>query len=318
MSFAKEGVMQNISYKCVIYEEEKKQESEDVFELVYKGKASAIENLVQKSPEVLIIKDENGACPLHYAAAGGNLDIIRLIATVVGPEEMNTQDDQGRTPLHWAVEQDKQQSCTLLLDLGVDPNILNNALIAPLHLAVSKQHNHLVEVLLSCDKTDANLQGDLGNTPVMLACCSNNTKALRLLVKHGAKMCIQNKLGHYPIHTVAFAGVKEAMEEVLKIGEDMGISSSVHINYLDKTKSSPLHLAVRGGNIDVIRLCIQKGARVDHQQSGKCTALHFASTQGSLEAIKIMLSSYNRMEEIINIRNGANQTPLHRELKSTA
>lgn len=49
-------------------------------------------------------------------------------------------------------------------------------------------------------------------------------------------------------------------------GEEMGISTLVHINYLDKTKSSPLHLAVRGGNIEVIKLCIAKGARVDQQQ----------------------------------------------------
>lgn len=49
-------------------------------------------------------------------------------------------------------------------------------------------------------------------------------------------------------------------------GEERGLSTSVHINYLDKTKSTPLHLAVRGGNIEVIKLCIIKGARVDQQQ----------------------------------------------------
>uniref|UniRef100_A0A8C1ILP5 Ion transport domain-containing protein n=1 Tax=Cyprinus carpio TaxID=7962 RepID=A0A8C1ILP5_CYPCA len=227
--------------------------------------------------------------------------------------ELNVQDEQGRTPLHWAVEQNQQQSCVLLLELGADPNILNNAMMGPLHLAVTKRYNHLVEVLFqSCDKTDANLEGDLGNTPVMMACCTNNCQAIQFLFKHGAKMCIQNKLGHYAIHTVAFAGAKEAMEMVLEIGEELGISTSVHINYLDKTKSTPLHLSVRGGNIEVIKLCIIKGARVDQQQCDKSTALHFACTQGALEAVKIMLSSYNKVEDIINIRDGANQTPLHR------
>uniref|UniRef100_A0A8C1SMV7 Transient receptor potential cation channel, subfamily A, member 1b n=1 Tax=Cyprinus carpio TaxID=7962 RepID=A0A8C1SMV7_CYPCA len=223
--------------------------------------------------------------------------------------ELNVQDEQGRTPLHWAVEQNQQQSCVLLLELGADPNILNNAMMGPLHLAVTKRYNHLVE---SCDKTDANLEGDLGNTPVMMACCTNNCQAIQFLFKHGAKMCIQNKLGHYAIHTVAFAGAKEAMEMVLEIGEELGISTSVHINYLDKTKSTPLHLSVRGGNIEVIKLCIIKGARVDQQQCDKSTALHFACTQGALEAVKIMLSSYSKVEDIINIRDGANQTPLHR------
>uniref|UniRef100_A0A8C1IKI5 Transient receptor potential cation channel, subfamily A, member 1b n=1 Tax=Cyprinus carpio TaxID=7962 RepID=A0A8C1IKI5_CYPCA len=234
------------------------------------------------------------------------LNKVKIVSCCV---ELNVQDEQGRTPLHWAVEQDQLHSCALLLELGADPNILNSAMMGPLHLAVTKKYNHLVE---SCDKTDANLEGDLGNTPVMLACCTNNCDAIQFLFKHGAKMCIQNKLGHYAIHTVAFAGAKEAMELVLKIGEELGLSTSVHINYLDKSKSTPLHLAVRGGNIEVIKLCIIKGARVDQQQCDKSTALHFACTQGALEAVKIMLSSYNKVEDIINIRDGANQTPLHR------
>uniref|UniRef100_A0A8C2BN51 Transient receptor potential cation channel, subfamily A, member 1b n=1 Tax=Cyprinus carpio TaxID=7962 RepID=A0A8C2BN51_CYPCA len=313
MQFGQEFVRRNSFYKCVINEEETALDSADVFELAFKGKASAIDHRSQKSPEQLSFRDENGASPLHYASAGGNVDIIRLIVSVVGPEELNVQDEQGRTPLHWAVEQNQQQSCVLLLELGADPNILNNAMMGPLHLAVTKRYNHLVEVLFqSCDKTDANLEGDLGNTPVMMACCTNNCQAIQFLFKHGAKMCIQNKLGHYAIHTVAFAGAKEAMEMVLEIGEELGISTSVHINYLDKTKSTPLHLSVRGGNIEVIKLCIIKGARVDQQQCDKSTALHFACTQGALEAVKIMLSSYNKVEDIINIRDGANQTPLHR------
>ncbi|KAK9953442.1 hypothetical protein ABG768_017434 [Culter alburnus] len=312
MQVGKAFVRRNSFYKCVINTEETDLDSVDVFELAFKGKASAIDNLIQKSPEQLSFRDENGASPLHYASAGGNVDMIRLIVSTVGPEELNVQDEQGRTSLHWAVEKDQQQSCELLLELGADPNILNSAMMGLLHLAVTKRYNHLVEVLLSCDRTDVNLEGDLGNTPAMLACSNNNCQALHSLFKHGAKMCIQNKLGHYAIHTVAFAGAKEAMELVLKIGEELGISPSVHINYLDKTKSSPLHLAVRGGNIEVIKLCIIKGARVDQQQCDKSTALHFACTQGALDAVKIMLSSYNRVEDIINIRDGANQTPLHR------
>lgn len=49
-------------------------------------------------------------------------------------------------------------------------------------------------------------------------------------------------------------------------GEELGIPVLTHINYLDKSKSSPLHLAVRGGNTEVIKLCIAKGAKVDQQQ----------------------------------------------------
>lgn len=49
-------------------------------------------------------------------------------------------------------------------------------------------------------------------------------------------------------------------------GEEFGHPIESHINYLDKSKSSPLHLAVRGGNVEAIRFCIASGGKVDQQQ----------------------------------------------------
>lgn len=52
-------------------------------------------------------------------------------------------------------------------------------------------------------------------------------------------------------------------------GEEVGLSIDTHINYVDKTCCSPLHLAVRGGNLEVIKLCIAHGAKIDQQQVRK-------------------------------------------------
>lgn len=141
---------------------------------------------MRKSPEVLSERDELGASPLHHAAAGGYVPLIQFISSVIDsqgrphlchpsqdalwhlqnmcyvyqyivylyrvclcthlPPERDSCDDQGNVPLHWAVEKDKPESCRALLDLGADPNILNTALLSPLHLAVSLGHNNLVEV----------------------------------------------------------------------------------------------------------------------------------------------------------------------------
>ncbi|XP_076866837.1 transient receptor potential cation channel subfamily A member 1b [Brachyhypopomus gauderio] len=302
------------SYSCVLEDEDAALTSAHVSEWVSSGNLSALELQQQNGPELLGSRDEFGAAPLHHAAGEGNLAVIRLIVDTVGREELNAQDDQGRTPLHWAVEKKQEKSCALLLELGADPNLHNMAVMAPLHLAISLEHNHLVKLLLSCSRTDVNLEGDLGNTPVMLACSHNNCAALQILFERGAKLCHQNKLGHYAIHTLAFAGAKDAMELILQKGEELGVSTVTHINYLDKSRSSPLHLAVRGGNIEVIKLCISKGARVDQQQSDKSTALHFACSQGAIDAVKVMLLPFKTVDEIINIRDAANQTPLHRAM----
>uniref|UniRef100_A0AAX7UH46 Ion transport domain-containing protein n=1 Tax=Astatotilapia calliptera TaxID=8154 RepID=A0AAX7UH46_ASTCA len=260
-------------------------------------------------PEVLSEKDECGASPLHHAAAGGHITLIQFISTVTDAQVLNSCDEQGNVPLHWAVERNKAESCKALLDLGANPNILNTALLSPLHLAVSHGHSNLVGVrrlIRPC-----------------LFVLPSHPFIYPSKLKHGAKLCQQNKLGHFAMHAAAFAGAKKAMEVILKAGEELGHSAVCHMNYLDKTKSSPLHLAVRGGNIETIRLCIATGAKITRCKSlhglfinrlkkTGSTPLHLACTQGALEVIKLMLSSVERVEDIINLTDGACQTPLHR------
>ncbi|KAE8279919.1 Transient receptor potential cation channel subfamily A member 1 [Larimichthys crocea] len=312
MNFSREVTRQTSCYTYVIEDEDPALANLNIFELAEKGDLALLENLVRKSPEVLSEKDECGASPLHHAAAGGYITLIQYITSVNDTQELNSCDEQGNVPLHWAVEKNKADSCRALLDLGADPNILNMALLSPLHLAVSLGHNNLVELLLSYSATDSNLQGDLGNTPLILACSINNFEALSILIKNGARLCQQNKLGHFPIHAAAFAGAKKAMEVILMFGEEVGHQTEKHINYLDKSKSSPLHLAVRGGNMEAIRLCIATGAKIDQQQNDRSTPLHLACIQGATEVVKLMLSSFDQVEDIINLTDGACQTPLHR------
>ncbi|XP_037549697.1 transient receptor potential cation channel subfamily A member 1b [Nematolebias whitei] len=312
MNFGRDVARQTSCYTYVIEDEDPALASLNAVKLAEKGDLALLENLVRKSPEVLGEKDECGASPLHHAAAGGHVTLIQFISSVVDPQEMNSCDDHGNVPLHWAVDRNKVESCRILLDLGADPNILNMALLSPLHLAVSLGHNSLVGLLLSYNSTDCNLQGDLGNTPLILACSINNCEALSTLIKHGAHLCQQNKLGHFAMHAAAFAGAKKAMEVILKAGEEHGHSAVSHINYLDKSNSSPLHLAVRGGNIESIRLCIATGARIDQQQNDRCTPLHLACTQGAIEVVKLMLSTVDQVDDVINLTDGACQTPLHR------
>ncbi|XP_038819178.1 transient receptor potential cation channel subfamily A member 1-like [Salvelinus namaycush] len=300
--------MQDKTYQSVMYGDDATQISDKIFEWALQGDSAALE----KHSAHLGVRDHANASPLHYATSHGHISTIQLIVQLTGPDELSASDEEGNTSLHWAVQKTQRESCACLLDLGANPNILNRRLMSPLHMAVSLGHNTLIELLLSHSNTDANLEGELGNTPVMLACCVDNHEALHLLFKYGARLCQQNKLGHYPIHAAAFAGAKKSMQVVLQKGEEIGYSIETHINYVDKSFSTPLHLAVRGGNLEVIKLCIEQGAKMDQQQCDKSTALHFACTQGATEAVKLMLSAHDRVGDVINLTDGACQTPLHK------
>ncbi|MGH0139985.1 UNVERIFIED_CONTAM: hypothetical protein FKN15_070197 [Acipenser sinensis] len=118
------------------------------------------------------------------------------------------------------------------------------------------------QVLLSHSSVDMNLEGDLGNTPVMLACSIDNHEALNLLAR-----------------------------------EEMGYQIECHINYVDKSGSSPLHLAVHGGNIEVIQLCIANGAKIDLQQGANIDSLDceshspllLATTCGAWRTVELLV-----------------------------
>ncbi len=51
---------------------------------------------------------------------------------------------------------------------------------------------------------------------------------------------------------------------------------------------------------------------LDVAQNDRSTPLHLACTQGATEVVKLMLSSLDKVEDLINLPDGANQTPLHR------
>ncbi|KAF2023347.1 ankyrin [Setomelanomma holmii] len=72
---------------------------------------------------------KNGA--LHYAAANGHLDVIKLLFSTVAekpaPELINAVNEAGNTPLHWAALNGHLECVKLLIETGADVMIINRA-----------------------------------------------------------------------------------------------------------------------------------------------------------------------------------------------
>uniref|UniRef100_A0A8C3MU18 Transient receptor potential cation channel subfamily A member 1 n=1 Tax=Geospiza parvula TaxID=87175 RepID=A0A8C3MU18_GEOPR len=286
--------------------------SQDVFKVISDGSACRLRSFIKKNRSGLTKVDELNATPLHHAAEGGQIELMQLIIDDSSYEVLNVMDSSGNTPLHWATKKNQVESVRLLLSRGANPNILNSNMMAPLHMAVQSLHNEIVKVLVQHSSTDINLEGEAGNTPIIVACYKDNPEALTLLIENGGKICKPNKTGCMPIHAAAFSGAKTCLEILLKKGEELGHSAKTHINFTNNGKCSPLHLAVQSGDLEMIKMCIEFGAQIDLKQNEKCTALHFAATQGATEIVKLMMSSYAGEESIIDAVDGNKETLLHR------
>ncbi|MPC29036.1 Transient receptor potential cation channel subfamily A member 1 [Portunus trituberculatus] len=52
----------------------------------------------------------------------------------------------------------------------------------------------------------------------------------------------------------------------------------------------PLHLAVHGGEIKAVELCLRNGALISTQQHDSSTPVHLACSQGSYDIVKLMFT----------------------------
>ncbi|KAG9193260.1 hypothetical protein G6011_03295 [Alternaria panax] len=89
---------------------------------------------------------------LHYAAANGHNDVIKLILSTSAekpePAFLNAINEAGNTPLHWAALNGHLESVKLLIHAGADVTIINRAGHDAVYEAEINDKNEVVDWLL--------------------------------------------------------------------------------------------------------------------------------------------------------------------------
>ena len=76
----------------------------------------------------------------------------------------------------------------------------------------------------------------------------------------------------------------------------------------DRDGQTALHLAVENGHIDIVEICLENGANVNHYNTNLITPMHLAATSGKLEIAKVLVDHGANIEAT----NALQETPLHR------
>lgn len=67
----------------------------------------------------------------------------------------------------------------------------------------------------------------------------------------------------------------------------------IRINAKDKDGATPLHWAAESGNVDIVKILLEKGARVDAVDNKyRATPLHGAAQNGHIYVVKVLLEKY--------------------------
>ncbi|MCP4343945.1 MAG: hypothetical protein GY795_00270 [Desulfobacterales bacterium] len=165
-----------------------------------------------------------------------------------------------------------------------------------LHFASKNSQEHAVRFLLNAG-INANSKTNTGLSPLHFAVQEGNTETAGILLSGGAKADSADYRGFAPMHRVD-SNHKELVELLLKNGAT--------VNARSQSGLTPLHLAVRRGNMEAASFFISKGAMVNAVTDTDWTPLHYAASGGHDEIIKILLA---RGAEL-NSKTMTGRTPL--------
>jgi ankyrin repeat protein len=210
--------------------------------------------------------------PIHSAAMGGNVSIIKFLAIAGSSLETGRRegDRTGVRPLHVCAEHGHVKAVQALADLGADLNATDSFAFTPLHLAASEGHADVIECLLRAGanaRMTAAFHNERGVTPLHLAVRFGHKKAVSALL---------------PSTEASDGGAAGAT----------GTSATCDVNAAQSAESitgyTALHIAATEGHVTIARLLLKAGADSQLKISTGKTAYDLAKNKGFTDVMKII------------------------------
>ncbi|XP_024236984.1 neurogenic locus notch homolog protein 1 isoform X1 [Oncorhynchus tshawytscha] len=223
------------------------------------------------------VRGPDGFTPLMIAScSGGGLETgnseeeedpsAEIISDFIyqGANLHNQTDRTGETALHLAARYARSDAAKRLLESTADANVQDNMGRTPLHAAVAADAQGVFQILIRNRATDLDARMHDGTTPLILA---------------------------------ARLAVEGMVDELINCHADA--------NAIDDFGKSALHWASAVNNVDAAMVLLKNGANKDMQNNKEETPLFLAAREGSYETAKILLEHFANRE----ITNHLDQLP---------
>lgn len=188
------------------------------------------------------------------------------------------------------------------LEEGGNPNVRNEKLQTPLHLASDRNLLRIVEKLLLCgaeiDVVDKNF-----DTSLILASRNGHWKIIESLLHKGSNSEIRDRNNCSPLFITVKNKHGSALKSLLKFG--------ALVNSTGNNQETPLHVASKNGSLEIVNNLLIYGADVHCIDNDGNTPLHAAllSLTDNYQRGEIVQKLLNR-GSLVNIGNKTMKTPV--------
>ncbi|KAL7091988.1 hypothetical protein ACP275_12G138100 [Erythranthe tilingii] len=243
---------------------------------------------------------------LHLAAQKGDLDAVRqiigeineqMLQTLKGADfdaevaeiraaVVNEVNELGETALFTAAEKGYIDVVEELLPYTTDEGIRtkNRSGFDPLHIAASRGHHDIVQILLKHDPELSKTVGQSNATPLISAATKGHLTVVKeLLSKDSSLLEIPRSNGKNALHLSARQGHADIVKALLQKDPQLARRT-------DKKGQTALHMAVKGVSRAVVKLLLQADAAIVMlpDKFGN-TALHIATRKKRSEIVNELL-----------------------------
>lgn len=150
-----------------------------------------------KIQELLIITDQDGRTPAHYAAKYGTASLLKSCLR----DNIDKPDLYSTTPLHFAAQAGNTEAVIFLIEKGASVTKSDVRGFTALHYAVESGNFELVEWLVNHTGININQVDQLGRTALINLLVNNQSfntndeKIITLLIEKGSDLLTSDKSG---------------------------------------------------------------------------------------------------------------------------
>jgi ankyrin repeat protein len=219
---------------------------------------------------------------IRVAQAGNAVEIERLLDNGVDIEAQHVSTQ--RTAIAVAAHCGNPEIVRLLLRHEAKLNVRDYQSSTPLHLAASRGHCAVMEVLLLYDDIDVEAVDQSQQTALWVAADRGHLKAVELLLKKGARINVRANEQMTPLHTAARQGDKDMVDLLLR--------HKAHIEARDSSSMTALHHACESGQENVVDLLLNRGANIEAPGESKKSPLIVAAASGHCQLVTLLSKRY--------------------------